>query len=179
MSAYRKLNSQKRQFVDLIVQRTLPTDAIRKIRPHLKRPDVLASKWKALPEVQQAIDERLEEAMEEAGITNAQILLGLAQVADFDIRKLFDEHGNTKPVHLLDDQTARVVQSVEVRQIKSGRGKDGSTVLRTKYRLPPRIEARKLLGQYKKLFTEKVDVTPVGPLRIEVVKFAGDQDSSS
>lgn len=151
MTGYRKLPAQKRKFVDLIVRRMRPTEAIRQIRPHLKRPDVLAAKWKA--ELKEIIREREEEAMEEAGITNAQILLGLAYTADFDIRKLVHEDGTPKKIHELDDETARILQGVEVEHIAGREG--GTQLLRTKFRLPSRIEARKLLGQHKKLFTQK------------------------
>lgn len=168
-SAYRKLPIQKRRFVDLIVQRCRSTEAMRQIRPHLKRPEVLASKWKALPEVQAAIEERENEAMEEAGITNAQILLGIAQIANLSVKNLVYPDGRAKTIHELDDETAATIQSIEVETLAGG----GT---RTKFRLPSKIEARKLLGQYRKLFTEKVDVTPVGPLRIEVVKFGELKD---
>jgi hypothetical protein len=152
-SAYRRLPPQKRQFVDMLTRRVIPTTAVRKIRPGLKRPDDLAWKWKSDPLVQEALKEREEEAMQEAGITNAQILLGIAATADFDIRKLCKPDGTPIPIHELDDETARIVQGVEVEYVTSEDGK--AAVMRTKYKLPMRNEARKMLGQAKKLFVQK------------------------
>lgn len=172
MSSYRKLTAQKKHFVDLLVRRVRPMEAMKQIRPQLKRPDVLAAKWKALPEVQLAIEERELEAMEAAGITNAQILLGIASYANVSMKDFVHADGRPKSIHELDDATARAIQSIEVETTEKG-------VTRTKFRLPSKIEAQKLLGQSRKLFTEKVDVTPIGPLRIEVVKFAEHQDPST
>lgn len=151
-SAYLKLPLMKRRFVDLLVQRKTPTDAIREIKPHVKHPRVLASKWRSLPEVQAALEEREAEAIEEAGITSAQILLGIAATADFDIRKLVNPDGSPKSLHELDDDAARVVQAVKFNA-------DGSI----EFKLPNRNEARKMLGQYKKLFTEKHEHEHSGP----------------
>lgn len=47
-----------RLFVDGVVAGEKPTHAVRRLRPHLKKPNVLACKWKARPEVQAAIAER-------------------------------------------------------------------------------------------------------------------------
>lgn len=59
-STYRKLRPVLRLFVDCIVAGEKPTHAVRRLRPRLKRPDVLAAKWKTRPEVRAAIAERQE-----------------------------------------------------------------------------------------------------------------------
>ena len=62
-SAYRRLRPVLRLFVDGIVAGEKGTHAVRRLRPGLKRPEVLASKWKRRAEVQAAIAERQEYAM--------------------------------------------------------------------------------------------------------------------
>lgn len=57
-SAYRKLRPVLRQFVDAVIAGEKPTHVMRRLRPHIKRPHVLASKWKARPVVLAAIGER-------------------------------------------------------------------------------------------------------------------------
>lgn len=57
-SAYRKLRPVLRLFVDGVVAGEKPTHAVRQLRPGLKRPDVIASKWRARSDVQAAIAER-------------------------------------------------------------------------------------------------------------------------
>lgn len=152
MSAYRKLKPQQRKFVDLLVRgRCNGTQAIRQIRPHLRAPEVLAAQWKALPGVKAAIDEREAEAIEAAGIKNAAVLIGTAETADFDVRKLAHPDGRPKRLHELDEDTARIVQGVVIRL-------DGSI----EYKLASRNEARKLLGQHLKLWTERHEIGGLG-----------------
>lgn len=144
MSAYLKLKPMQRRFVDLIVRRMNGSDAVRKLRPKLARPDVLAAKWRALPEVKEAIAEREVEAMEDAGITNAQILLSIAAIADLSVKEFVNADGKPKRIDELSDEAARVVQAIEVER-------DGTV----KYRVPSRLDAKRLLGQHRKLFTER------------------------
>lgn len=148
MSTYRKLPAQQRRFVDMIVRGSTQTDAMAKLRPHLKRPAELACRWRALPEIEAAIEERSDEAMRDAGISNAQVLLDIARIARASMHSLVhrtgEKQGKFKTVDELDEETARVVQSVRLA--------DGTI----EYRLPSRLEALKLLGQYRKLFTQNV-----------------------
>lgn len=161
-TAYQRLKPQQRRFVDLIVRRIKsPTDAIREIRPKLKNPQCLASRWKALPEIRAALEEREAEAMDEAGITNAQILLDIAAIADFDLRKIVKPDGTPKKLHELDAETARILQSVTI---------DGEKL---EFKVPNRLEAKKLLGQYRKLFTQKLDLD--GRLTLEQLVGASQQ----
>lgn len=139
---------------------------MRIIRPHLTRPDVQASKWRALPTVKEAIAERDEQAMEDAGITNAQILLGLAAIANVSPKDFLREDGTLKPVHELDDTIAATIQSIEIETAPGG-------VVRTKLKVPSKIEARKLLGQYKQLFTQNINVS--GRLSLEQLVGASQQ----
>lgn len=166
MSAYRGLKSAlRRNFVDLLVRRMNGTDAIRKLKPQCKRPDVLAAKWRAKPEIKAAIDERLQQAMEEAGITNAQILLSIARIANLSVKDLAHPDGRAKKIHELSDDVACLIQGVEV-------DADGTV----KYRLASRLEASKLLGQYRKLFTQSVDVN--GRVTLEGLVGASQQEGS-
>lgn len=177
MSVYRALPGLKRRFVDLVAfDRMNGADAIRRLRkdfkrPQLKRPDVLAAKWRALPEIKAAITEREAAAIEEAGVTATDVLLGLAQHARGSIHKLFGADGRVLLPHELDAETARCIESVDIETTKDG----GQ---RVKYRLPKRNEAYKLLGTHLKLFTERHEITgkdgdpiiPVTPTAIEIAK---------
>lgn len=159
MSAYRKLPAQKRRFVDLIVRGNCGSDAVRVLRPHLNhlRARELASRWRALPEVKAAIDERQAEAMEDAGITNAQILLSIARKANVNPKALVWQDGEALPkgakvgkakkLHELDDETARCIQALEF----DAQGNP-------KVRFADKLQADKLLGQYKRLFTETHEI---------------------
>jgi len=155
VSAYRKLKPAQRRFVDLIVQGKKGTEAMREIRPHLKRPEVLASKWRALPEVQAAIEEREEEAIREAGITSFLILQELGRVARFDPARLFAEDGSLKPIHELDENTRAAIASIEVEELGADREEQAQFRRLRKVRHWNKVEALKLLGQYRRLFAER------------------------
>jgi hypothetical protein len=96
-STYECLKPAQRRFVDLIVQGYTGADAVRAIYPKYLRPDVKAAKWRALELVRTAIEERNNEAMEDAGITNAQILLGIARLANVSVKRLVWADGEVLP----------------------------------------------------------------------------------
>jgi hypothetical protein len=156
-TAYEQLNSVRRKFVDFIVQGYTGTDAVRAISKRWTRPDIKASKWRKEQLVRTAIEERQAEQMEDAGVTNAQILLDIAQLSNVSVKRLVwcaDETlpegaavGQPKKLHELDDVTARCIQSIEY-------SKDGAL----KARVVDRLAAKKLLGQYKRLFTESHEI---------------------
>lgn len=142
---------------------------MRKVRPHLKRPDVLAAKWRALPLVKAAIAEREEVAVAAAGVTHVAVLLALAKNAYYNVKSLYHADGRPKAVHELDDDTACIVQTIDIKTETKDRGgkptKSGTPmrrlrrVQRVKYSLPKRNEALTLLGRHLKLFTDSHELT--------------------
>lgn len=157
MSAYKHLKPEQREFVDRLVRRETGTAAMRAIKgPNYKNPDVKAAQWRANPVIREALAEREAEAMIEAGITNAQVLLDIASIGNFSIKSLQKADGTPKAPHELSDEDARVVESVEFK---------GGNVYR--YRIPSRLEAKKLLGAHLKLFVDRREIsgpegTPIG-----------------
>jgi phage terminase small subunit len=172
---YRKLSAQQRRFVDLIVRRTNGTDAIRAIRPQLKRPDVLAAKWKALPDVKAAIAEREDEAIEEAGITNAQILLEVARLGFANIQDFVSQTGGETffDISKVDRMTAAAVQEFTIEETTYGKGENERMMRRTRLKLCDKKGSLELLGKHKKLWTEKHEMsgpngTPLQPPSIAI-----------
>jgi hypothetical protein len=55
--AYAALTPARRTFVDGVVAGEIPTQVVRRMRPHLKRPDVIAWKWLQREDVKAAIAE--------------------------------------------------------------------------------------------------------------------------
>lgn len=78
--AYRKLAPRFRTFVDAIVSGKTGALAVLQIRPTLGRPDDLAYHWRQRPDVRAALAERLEAALEDAGINNVYVLRGAREV---------------------------------------------------------------------------------------------------
>lgn len=75
-----------------------------------------------LPKVQAAIAEKHEEIKERMGLSLDRTLQEIARIAYGDPRKLYDERGNLKPIHELDDDTAAMVAGMEVDTVTVGEG---------------------------------------------------------
>jgi len=116
---------------------------------------VEASKLFDNPKVSLRVEE-LREKVAQASIMSAQeALLEVSRLARFDIRKLYDEDGSPIPIHLLDKETAAAIQSVDIEEIWSGKGKSRVFVGYTKkYKVVDKnVSLEKLLkyhGQYEK-----------------------------
>lgn len=126
-SAYDALRPQFQRFVDRVLSGERPTDIVRALRPHVKAPQVLASKWMGRPDVRAALAERGEQLLESVGITQQMIVRELGRIAFGDPRKLQDEHGNPKPLHQLTEDEAAMVAGIEV-ELRE----DGARVLKLK-----------------------------------------------
>lgn len=88
-------------------------------------------------EVKAIIADASRKAAEKSGLTVERTLQEVARLAYADPRKFYDEHGNLIPVHLLDDDTAATVASIEVVEMAGGAKIDGDagiehTVMHTK-----------------------------------------------
>lgn len=66
------------------------------------------------------IAEATKRAAAESGLTVERTLREVARLAYADPRKLYDEDGNLIPIHLLDDDTAATIASVEVVEMAGG-----------------------------------------------------------
>ncbi len=98
---------------------------------------------------------------EKLDISAERILQELARLAFLDPRKLFTPEGELRPITELDEDTARAIAAFDHEKLFEHFGKGqakhvGNTV---KVKLADKIRALQLLGQYHKLFTEKVEVT--------------------
>lgn len=133
-SAYDALKPVHQRFLDAVMAGETPTAVVRQMRPHLKKPEVLASKWLARPDIRAARAELAEQALERVGITQAMILRELARIAFSDPRRLFDKDGNIKPPHELDDEAAAMVAGIEVieRELEA---KDGKKTVKRKIKV--------------------------------------------
>lgn len=104
--------------------------------------------WLRRPEIAEHLEKRLIEGLSTRGVTKGRVLTNIAIIANFDIRRLYDENGNLLQPHELDDETARCVSSIEVeRQRRRGEDEDIETDIH-KYKTHSSFEANKLLGQH-------------------------------
>lgn len=65
------------------------------------------------PDINARVEELKAEVFDGLTVTKRIILQRMADIAMADPRKLYDENGNLKPIHTLDDETAVAVNAVE------------------------------------------------------------------
>ena len=80
------------------------------------------------PEIVLKLQERRQSLASSYELTSEAVIKSLAQAVYFDPRKLYDEHGNLKPIQDLDDDTAAAISGLEVSEIRN----DGVVIGHTK-----------------------------------------------
>lgn len=112
-----------------------------------------ASRLSANDNISARVDEILNAGAERAGINAEHIFTEAARIALSDIRSLFDDSGNLKAVHKLDDDTARAIKKIKV-TTKPRNQDEGNPIHVTEIEFWPKMDAIGKLGQHFKLFGE-------------------------
>lgn len=99
------------------------------------------------PRVQERLEALSAQQRERVGVEADRILLELLRVALLDPIDLFDDQGRLKPLDTMPEAARRAIAQLEVTT-----GLDGQTT--TKVKLHGKLEALKMLGQYKQLFSD-------------------------
>lgn len=121
---------------------------------------VTASKLLKKPKIRAAIAKVSARVMDDLDVSVAQIVAELKKVGFFDPRKLFESDGSPKQILDLDDNTASVIAGLEVNELFDGNGEQKHAYgLVKKIKLADKLKALELLGRYRKMFTDKTEVT--------------------
>ena len=83
-----------------------------------------ASRLLRKPHVQKELQKVAQTREARLVLSAHDVLQELADIAFFDPRQLFDEHGRVKPIRTLDERTARGIASFKKRDLYQGRGKN-------------------------------------------------------
>lgn len=116
--------------------------------------EVMASKWLRKERVNSLIQRLMNRALEGRTLTSGDVIRGIIKIADADHRKLYDENGEIKPIHELDDDTAAAIVGVKHRTRRYLENDELIESRTTEVTFAPRLEALKLLGKFKGLFQE-------------------------
>ena len=122
------------------------------------------------------VAERTEKRVAKLEITAERVLQETARLAFLDIRKAFDEDGNLKPMHELDDDTAAAIAGLDVFEEWQGRGQDREYLGRVKkLKLSDKKGALELLARHLGLLNDKLKlgVDPEDPLAALLRQVAG------
>lgn len=108
---------------------------------------------------EQALSDRSEWTIE-------QLLTQLRNIAMFDIRQIYDQDNNLKPVTEWPPEAAQAVEAIKVDEIYEGYGAERTQVGETKQvKLWSKIKAIELLGKNLKLFIDHIEHS--GSLKLE------------
>lgn len=96
-------------------------------------------------------------------VTVQRIVQETARIAFFDMRNLVDDDGNAIPLQELDEDTARALNGMDIEELYADKGKDREAVVRVKkYKHVQKMEALRLLAQWKKMLVEQREVGKPG-----------------
>ena len=126
--------------------------------------------------IQTAIAAGRQRLADKAGISQERVLKEYARLAFLDIRKAFDEDGNLKPIHELDDDTAAAIAGleVEVRRVAGDSTEEledqahGGSLKRQRGELTARLHKIKLsdkkgaldsIARHLGMFVDKTEIT--------------------
>lgn len=128
--------------------------------------------WRMLqkPDVREEIDRRLAERRARNKLTVEHIENLLRDFAEVDVLDIFTEDGDLKPLSEIPPHARRAIASIEVKEVWEGRGDAAECYKVKSIKLVDKRGSAELLGKYKKMFTDKVEVGGAdgGPLRISV-----------
>lgn len=112
-----------------------------------KEPALAAYRLKQKPRLKAAMAEREALWQDHLEVTRAEVARELTRVAMFDPRKLFDEEGNLRPLHGLDDDTAGAIAGLEHDVRYAGKGEEQRACGRTsKVKIADKVSALRELA---------------------------------
>lgn len=113
-----------------------------------------SSVWELLrdPLIKAEVSRLLEEKHKALHMDVDEILARAAMLARIDAAELYDEKGNLRPIHELEQSQSLAIAGIEVQEITQGTGKDAKVIgTIKKVRLRDPMPAIRLLAEHKKL----------------------------
>jgi phage terminase small subunit len=149
-----ELKTEHEIFVRELVKLGNATEAYLAAYPSVSRSVARRSASRLLTndDIRRRFEQVKKEVVTKVGYNAESAYRDLVRIATFDRRKLYDELGNLKPVHELDDDAAYVIDSIE-------ETRSGSDLVKTKINLPKRLEALDKILRYHGAYKDKVELT--------------------
>lgn len=150
-----KLNAREQRFVKEYLIDPNATRAAIAAGYSAKTAGAAGSRLLKNVKIRDAIAEAQVKRAQKLDITAERVLQEVARIGFSDVRKMFNEAGQLKAIHELDDDTAAVVASIEVsdRAIPGG---EGETERVTKIKAWDKGGALGQLGKHLGLFSDKL-----------------------
>jgi len=109
-----KLTTRQALFLDYLIKGLTQEKAYIKAGYAPKTARTCSSQLLTKPHIIKELAIRRSRAAELADVTSANIMKGLAQIAFFDIRKIYHKDGTLKKVHELDDDTSAALIGLNI-----------------------------------------------------------------
>lgn len=105
-----------------------------------------------------------DKQLAKADLTAVRVLEEMRRLAFSDVRQLFDEQGNLRPIHTLTPEQSACIAGLEV-IIKNAKAGDGVTDTVHKVKVWDKPKVLDMLGKHFGILTEQVQHT--GTLKIQ------------
>lgn len=115
-------------------------------------------------EIQAAVTAGKDKQLAKADLTAVRVLEEMRRLAFSDVRQLFDEQGNLRPIHTLTPEQSACIAGLEV-IIKNAKAGDGVTDTVHKVKVWDKPKVLDMLGKHFGILTEQVQHT--GTLKIQ------------
>lgn len=167
MGATAKLNPKQRLFALAYLETLNASEAARRAGYSKKNANVNGPRMLAHAGIAAFIAAHLEKQEKKAVLAIEDLEAELHRLVFFDPRKLLDSNGRMRPLHELDEDTARAIASVDVEQLFEGYGEDRhQTGQLHKVRFWDKRAAIELGMKRRGALTEKIDATLAGKPRM-------------
>lgn len=107
------------------------------------------------PEIAAAVAEKTQAQLEKADLTAERVLEEIRRLSFSDLRDLFDEAGNLRPIHTLTKEQSACIASLEVvkKNLTAGDGQMDTVV---KLKVWDKTKSLEMLAKHFALLTEQV-----------------------
>lgn len=108
------------------------------------------------PKVAEALKNHATRAIAKSELSAERVLNEMRRLAFSDVRQLFDESGNLKPVHTLTDDQAACIAGLEVvkKNVTSGDGKVDNVI---KVKVWDKPKVLEMVAKHFSLLTERIE----------------------
>jgi phage terminase small subunit len=168
------LNAKQTRFVEEYLKHQNGTKAAIDAGYSQRSAGIIAVRLKEHPLIRVRLQTELEAISNANKLSPGRILEEWRRIALADVRGLYDEQGNLKPIHSLTAEQAAAIQSIDVvkRNVTSG---DGSVDTVARIRLVDRAKALEALSKHLGLLEDRVEHS--GTLVIRHELYTGQQDT--
>jgi phage terminase small subunit len=157
----KRLTKKQARFVKEFLKDMNGAAAARRAGYSEKTARTIANENLTKPDIRAAIESETAQLFDELTVTDKMVLRGLMKRAFYDVRDFFDDKGNPKEIHELDEQTAAGIAGFEFVTLYDGSGdqKHAFGQLR-KIRLVDAGINLERLGRYLGLFKDRLQIEP-------------------